>query len=488
VARDDDQNGESGVPRLPDRDARPSRRRPRRPDVVTYRVRADLTGARPPLWRRLELASDLHLDRMHDVMQAAFGWTDSHLHCFASGSSPYGPDSERYLCPFDVDEGEDGIPEEKVRLDEVLADVGDVLLYEYDFGDSWTHEIRLETVLPRDEAAPQAVCTAGRRPGPPEDCGGVGGYELIVAAADPEHPDHAAALAEYRDMYGDDARIAEFRLTPFDVDDVNDAIRRLGLGDDRHHASPPEDLPEPLDTLLARTRTAAGRRHLRQLIGDALADPPVMDAGTAARMVRPYSWLLDRVGPAGITLTSAGYLPPALVAAAVAELDLGWEWIGGGNRESQNLPVLYLRESAVGMGLLRKNRGRLLVTSRGAAAVKDPLALWWQVAERMPLRSADPCETQAGLIYLILVAAQVPGDPDATVAHFLGDIGWASTDGSPVTPIMAGQAAFRTTAMLRRMGAVTKGPDWRDALRPTAEGTALARAALQTWPASLQRA
>jgi hypothetical protein len=103
---------------------------------VTYRVRAELEGTSPPVWRRLELASDLHLDRVHDIMQAAFGWEDSHLHRFSSGSSPYGRGGEHYLCPFEVAEGEDGVPEEEVRLDEVLARAGSKLLYEYDFGDS----------------------------------------------------------------------------------------------------------------------------------------------------------------------------------------------------------------------------------------------------------------------------------------------------------------------------------------------------------------
>ncbi|MGH3276783.1 MAG: IS1096 element passenger TnpR family protein, partial [Streptosporangiaceae bacterium] len=70
MARDEDH--QDGAP--------PSRRGPRRPDVVTYRVRADLQETRPPLWRRLEVASDLSLDQVHDVMKAAFGWTDSHLH------------------------------------------------------------------------------------------------------------------------------------------------------------------------------------------------------------------------------------------------------------------------------------------------------------------------------------------------------------------------------------------------------------------------
>lgn len=83
----------------------PSRRRARRDEVVTYRVRVDLTGTKPPLWRRLELASDLFLNEVHDVIQTAFGWTDSHLHEFASGKDYYHFSTEHYLCPFEVAEG-----------------------------------------------------------------------------------------------------------------------------------------------------------------------------------------------------------------------------------------------------------------------------------------------------------------------------------------------------------------------------------------------
>jgi hypothetical protein len=121
----------------------PSRRRPRRGEVVTYRVRIDLDGTRPPLWRRLELASDLFLDQVHEIIQVAFGWTDSHLHQFGSGPGHYGPETEHYVGPFQVEDGETGIPEEDVRLDEVLADVGDKLFYDYDFGDDWGHTIKL---------------------------------------------------------------------------------------------------------------------------------------------------------------------------------------------------------------------------------------------------------------------------------------------------------------------------------------------------------
>ena len=178
----------------------PSRRRPRRSDVVTYRVRVDLTGTRPPLWRRLELTSDLFLDDVHDAIQAAFGWTDTHLHRFSSGPPSAGRDAEQYLCAFDVDEGDVGVPEQEVRLDELLVEEGDRMYYTYDYGDDWHHTIRLEAVEPREPGAPRAVCTAGRRPDPPEDCGGAPGYGLHGAAGAPAPPAHATASAELADM------------------------------------------------------------------------------------------------------------------------------------------------------------------------------------------------------------------------------------------------------------------------------------------------
>ena len=108
-----------------DRPPPPSRRRPRRPDVMTYQVRVDLAGTTPPTWRRLEVASDVFLDDLHEIIQIAFGWTDSHLHRFGCGPAYYSDDTEYYLMDFEVDGGEMGIPEQQVRLDEVLADIGD---------------------------------------------------------------------------------------------------------------------------------------------------------------------------------------------------------------------------------------------------------------------------------------------------------------------------------------------------------------------------
>jgi pRiA4b ORF-3-like protein len=460
----------------------PSRRRPRRPDTVTYQVRVDLNGTKPPLWRRLELASDLFLDQVHEIMQAAFGWTDSHLHQFGSGLGRYDPETEHYLCPFQVEEGDPGVPEEDVRLDEVLTEPGDKLFYEYDFGDGWQHTIRLEAILPRPSSRPRAVCITGRRDGPPEDCGGVGAYELICAATDPVNPDYAEAVAEFTRFYGGDIEPDSIRTTTFDIAEVNDVLGGLELASEPDDSIPgPEhSLPEPLEDLVHAIRTPAGKRELRRLLGSArLGQPVLVDGASAAEMVRPYAWLLDRVGDDGIKLTGAGYLPPAHVEAVVAELGLGEEWIGKGNRESQTLPVLHLRESATAMGLLRKRTGMLLLTSRARAVRTDPAGLWWHLAQRMPPTSRDQCETQAGLILLTVIAARAEGDPDFTVARLLNAIGWVTGNGTDLDRRTAGQACWDTKTALRRLGALTG--DWRSEA-PTTNGVTFARAALQSWP------
>ena len=456
----------------------PSRRRARRDDVVTYRVRVDLTGTKPPLWRRLELASDLFLNEVHEVIQAAFGWTDSHLHEFASGKDYYHSSTEHYLCPFEVGEGRTGVPEEDVRLDEVLAEPGDKLFYLYDFGDDWMHVIKLEAVRPRDDSAPRAVCIGGRRPGPSEDCGGIYGYELITGALDPAHPEHAEAVADYARMYGEDASAGAYAPTPFDVEEINQTL--AGLGDGR------PGLPGPLSELIDAIRSPAQTYLFEQMIEDADLDASVdIDADTAARMVSPYSWLLDRVGADGIKLTGSGYLPPVHVEAAMAELGLNEEWIGKGNREIQTLPVLNLRESAQAMGLLRKHRGMLVLTRRGRAVRNDPLALWWHLAEQMPPASRDDCETQAGLILLATLAARSTDDPDTTVAELLTAIGWMGNDGTSMTPSMAGRAAWDTRSVLRRLGAFIDEPGiHRRSDKPTPQGVTFARAALSNWPST----
>jgi Plasmid pRiA4b ORF-3-like protein len=460
----------------------PSRRRPRRRDVVTYQVRVDLVDTRPPLWRRLELASDLFLDDVHDVIQVAFGWTDSHLHRFGSGPNFYGPDTEYYLCPFDVEEGETGVPEDRVRLDEVLVNVGDKLYYNYDFGDDWQHIIKLEAITPRADVAPRVACTDGRRPGPPEDCGGVYAYELIVAAGDSRHPNFREAAVDFNNFFGDEADPGMFELTDFDIDEINEQLSDIGM--DYAEA----ELPGPLADLVHRMRSSALRRRLLRLIRAAALDQPVLiDPPTAVQMVRSYAWLLNRVGPDGIKLTSAGYLPPVHVEAAMTELGMDDWWIGRNNRESHTVPVLDLRVSAQKMGLLRKHRGMLVLSKRGHIVRSDPVKLWWELAKNLPVRSTHEVDIHAGLLLLVALAAGVDDNLDETIAELLNALGWMRSDGTAVTDTTAAVAAHDTEAVLRRLGVFSTDRGPYRSLKPTAEGIQFARAALRAWPDGSRR-
>ena len=237
----------------------------------------------------------------------------------------------------------------------------------------------------------------------------------------------------------------------------------------------------PVTRLIGAIRTPSARRQMERLIEDAeLERPSHVDATTAARMVRPYTWLLHWVGPEGIRLTEAGHLPPAQVTEAVCELNLAAD--GHGRRENQVRGVRHLRESAQAMGLLRKQRRQLLLTARASELRSDPAALWRHLAERMPLRSTAAGEVQPGLVLLVCVAARSTDTLHATIARMLSAIGWMNSDGSPLSGEDAARVTSCTEAVLRRLGALAEDPCPGYAPWPTPEGVAFARAALRTWP------
>ncbi|MGA3024999.1 MAG: plasmid pRiA4b ORF-3 family protein [Bryobacteraceae bacterium] len=182
----------------------PARKIPTTRDI--YQLKITLLGTRPPIWRRVLVPADLTLAQIHDVLQVAMGWEDCHLHEFRIGRQRFGaPDPE-----------EDSLDEGKVRLSDVLKRAGAKAEYTYDFGDGWEHSIVVEKVLTPEPGVAYPVCTAGKRRGPPEDCGGpYGYYELVEAVRDPKHERHE----EMRDWVDDD-----FDPEAFSIDDVNQRL------------------------------------------------------------------------------------------------------------------------------------------------------------------------------------------------------------------------------------------------------------------------
>ncbi len=180
-------------------------------DALIYQLKVTLNGARPPIWRRLLVPSFYSLKDLHDVLQVAMGWMESHLHQFVARGTLYGqPDAE-----FGIGR----INEKHVRLDEVLRTEKDAMTYEYDFGDGWEHKVILEKVIgnAEEEAAPS--CIAGARACPPEDCGGVWGYaNLLKVIADSSHPEHEEML----EWLGDG-----FDPERFDAPAINSVLARM---------------------------------------------------------------------------------------------------------------------------------------------------------------------------------------------------------------------------------------------------------------------
>lgn len=152
-----------------------------------HQLKVVLRGARPPIWRRLQVPSDMTLAELHRVVQVAMGWQNYHLHQFEIAGVTYGVDDGEGWGPAPEDEG-------RTRLDRV-AGKGTRFTYEYDFGDSWEHVITVEDVLDAGPGRTYPVCIAGKRACPPEDCGGVWGYEgFLAAVADPDHEEHEQLL------------------------------------------------------------------------------------------------------------------------------------------------------------------------------------------------------------------------------------------------------------------------------------------------------
>lgn len=161
--------------------------KPKKPTGI-FQLHVELEGIVPSVWRRVLVPSNINLAALHAILNEVMGWTNSHLHQFRLRDRLFGdtsmPDAEEL-------EFED---EKKVQLNDLVG-IGNTIIYEYDFGDSWAHRVKVEKMLAVDERLRYPLCVAGARACPPEDCGGVGGYEqLLESLQDPKAEGHSDSL------------------------------------------------------------------------------------------------------------------------------------------------------------------------------------------------------------------------------------------------------------------------------------------------------
>jgi hypothetical protein len=251
----------------------------------TTRLRVTMRGVEPAVWRVLDVPSALTLAELHDLLQGALGWTDSHLHRFEADGISYGMP--------DLDWVEDDDRDERgAKLRELSAR----FRYLYDFGDGWEHEVE---VLGAGGQAPG--CVYGEGACPPEDVGGPYGYaEFREALANPGHPEHQR-LGEWAGNWSDEFDLAE-----------TDRVVRQMVG----------AVPEPVGLLLSLTtggvKLTPGGRLPRVLVRDVQERHPEWHPLGGAASIEEDLWPLvalhEVLRQVGLLRLRKGTLAPTRVA------------------------------------------------------------------------------------------------------------------------------------------------------------------------------
>lgn len=181
--------------------------------IQIYELKLELLEIEPSIWRRLLVRGGLTLAQLHEVIQTAMGWTNSHLHQFVVGAHSYS-DPE-----FEID---DARSEYRYRLARLAPRVRNTIAYVYDFGDGWEHQIRVERIIEDDKRYPGTpVCLGGARRCPPEDCGGTWGYQsFLEAIGNKKHKQHKELLEWVGGSFDPDH---------FDLEEVNALLREIDL-------------------------------------------------------------------------------------------------------------------------------------------------------------------------------------------------------------------------------------------------------------------
>lgn len=161
--------------------------------VLQFKI--TLQDIKPAIWRRIQLSDLCNFWDLHVAIQNAMGWTDSHLHLFTLNHSIQ--EGKHYLgIPIDERDYDEyrTRPGWEYKVRDYLV-INETFNYEYDFGDGWNHEIVYEGECPKQEKLKYPLCLAGARACPPEDVGGIPGYQhFLKVITSPQHLEHQSLL------------------------------------------------------------------------------------------------------------------------------------------------------------------------------------------------------------------------------------------------------------------------------------------------------
>jgi hypothetical protein len=195
-----------------------------RHELQIYQLRVVLRGISPLIWRRLLVRSDSTVAQLHEALQIAFGWDDEHLNRFEIRGREY--------AVYRDGGGMIGIDATAVRLCDLKLRRLERFVYEYDFGDSWIHDLRLETTLPVNPRKNYPLCVAGKCSAPPEDCGGPPGFMANRYYAGFGRGQSDEDLDDFMDALDDEELDVSSDYDPgrFDRRQINRALGKLATG------------------------------------------------------------------------------------------------------------------------------------------------------------------------------------------------------------------------------------------------------------------
>lgn len=188
-----------------------------------YQLKITLSNSEPPIWRRFQVAGEVTLDELHDIIQIVMGWDNEHQYQFII--------NDNYYVDTDLVTSANRQDSSLVRLNDVIKRSKNLFMYEYDFGDGWEHEVYVEKIGPLPNTYQFPTCHEGAMACPPEDCGGIFGYyDLLAALKDPTAPEYQEAFETYGNLEPDS----------FDLKWVNRSLQELYTEAPEEQAATPE--------------------------------------------------------------------------------------------------------------------------------------------------------------------------------------------------------------------------------------------------------
>lgn len=173
--------------------------------AFVYTLKVSLQGIKPPIWRKVRVQGDIRLNELHQVIQNLMGWSNSHMHQYAVGNVLFGEPDPEFRAELK--------DEQKFTLADIAPQTGAKFRYDYDFGDNWMHEVKVEKIEPKPVDFQHPICIGGARNCPPEDIGGIWGYsDMINAMADENDERHE----EFLELFD-----GPFEAELFDLEETN---------------------------------------------------------------------------------------------------------------------------------------------------------------------------------------------------------------------------------------------------------------------------